>query len=227
MQTLPGYISILFAFTTFVTVFLFYKAANNSKPTIIILAAWLLLQTIISMQGFYKVTNTTPPRFAFLILPPLLFIIILFSTAKGRHYIDKLNAKTLTILHTVRIAVELILFCLFINKTIPLLMTFEGRNFDLLSGITAPFIYYFGFTKKKISARVILLWNIICLGLLLNIIVNAILSAPFKFQQFGFDQPNIAILHFPFVWLPGCIVPLVLLSHLVVIRQLTKRNNKE
>jgi hypothetical protein len=68
-----------------------------------------------------------------------------------------------------------------------------------------------------------LLWNFICLGLLVNIIVNAVLSAPFPFQQFGFSQPNIAVLYFPYVWLPCGIVPLVLLSHLAVIRQLSKK----
>jgi hypothetical protein len=227
METLPLYISIVFVLTTFITVFLFYKAANNSRLTLIILSVWLLLQAIISLQGYYTVTNTTPPRFALLMLPPLLLIIALFSTAKGRQYIDKLDAKTLTILHIVRIPVEIVLFWLFLNKTVPGLMTFEGRNFDILSGITAPFIFYFGFIKKRISVGVLLLWNFICLGLLINIVFNAVLSAPFTFQRFAFDQPNIGILYFPFVWLPCCIVPLVLLSHLAVIRQLLRSQNKK
>jgi len=104
-------------------------------------------------------------------------------------------------------------------------MTFEGRNFDILAGLSTPFIAYFGFTKKTIGRKFLLAWNIICLLLLLNIVVNAILSAPFVFQQFAFDQPNIAILYFPFVWLPGFIVPVVLFSHLVLIRRLSKSNN--
>jgi hypothetical protein len=99
-------------------------------------------------------------------------------------------------------------------------MTFEGRNLDIISGITAPVIYYFGFVKKKIGRTVLILWNLICLGLLVNIVTIAILSAPFTFQRFGFDQPNFAILLFPFVWLPGIIVPLVLFSHLAMLRQL-------
>jgi hypothetical protein len=66
----------------------------------------------------------------------------------------------------------------------------------------------------------LLLWNFICLGLLINIVVNAVLSAPSVFQQFAFGQPNTAILYFPFVWLPCCVVPLVLLAHLTSIRKL-------
>ncbi len=105
-------------------------------------------------------------------------------------------------------------------------MTFEGRNFDILSGLTAPFIFYFVFIKKTFGRRILLIWNFICLGLLINIVINAILSAPFQFQKFAFDQPNIAILYFPFVWLPGFIVPLILFSHLAAIRQLLKWDEK-
>jgi len=230
MENLPTYISLVFILTTIFTVLLFYKATNNSKATLIILFTWLALQTIIGMSGFYTVTDTIPPRFSLLVLPPLLSIIALFATANGRRYIDSLDVKTLTILHTIRIPVEIVLFWLFINKTVPELMTFEGRNFDILAGLTAPIIFYFGFIKKRLNKKIILVWNVICLGLLVNIVVNAVLSVPFPFQKFAFDQPNIAVLYFPFNWLPGCVVPLVLLSHLATIRQLLngeKKNTKD
>jgi hypothetical protein len=99
-------------------------------------------------------------------------------------------------------------------------MTFEGRNFDIISGISAPLIYYFGFVKKAIKRQWIIGWNFLCLALLANIVTTAILSAPFPFQQLAFNQPNIAIFYFPFVWLPAFVVPVVLLAHLVSIRQL-------
>ena len=102
-------------------------------------------------------------------------------------------------------------------------MTFEGRNFDILAGITAPIIAYFGLTKTTLSRQTILLWNFICLALLLNIVINALLSAPSPIQKFAFDQPNIAILNFPFSWLPTFIVPIVLFGHLTSIRQLFKQ----
>ncbi|MEO6499519.1 MAG: hypothetical protein ABIN95_10915 [Mucilaginibacter sp.] len=70
---------------------------------------------------------------------------------------------------------------------------------------------------------VALLWNFICLALLLNVVAHALLSAPFRFQQMAFEQPNVAILYFPFIWLPGFIVPAVLLCHLSAIRQLIMR----
>lgn len=187
-----------------------------------ILLAWLGVQTLIGRSGFYTVTDTIPPRFLLMVTPPLLLIIRLFATSKGRNYIDGLDLKTLTVLHTIRIPVELVLIWLFVHKTVPELMTFEGRNFDILSGLSAPIIYYFGFVKKQLNSKSILLWNIICLVLLINIIANAVLSAPFPFQKFAFDQPNIAVLFFPFNWLPSFVVPLVLFSHLATIWQLRK-----
>lgn len=230
MEHLPTYISIVFGLTTILTVGLFYKATNNSKATLIIILSWLAFQTFIGLSGFYTVTDTIPPRFLLLVLPPILLITGLFTTSKGRQFIDNLDTKTLTLLHTVRIPVEIVLFWLFVNKTVPELMTFEGRNFDILSGLTAPIIFYFGFIKKQLDRKIILIWNFICLGLLINIVANAILSAPFPFQKFAFDQPNIAVLYFPFNWLPSCVVPVVLLSHLATIRQILnngggKKNN--
>ncbi|MEP6948049.1 MAG: hypothetical protein ABI863_02185 [Ginsengibacter sp.] len=187
---------------------------------------WLIVQTVIGLSGFYTITDTLPPRFLILILPPLLFIIALFVTSKGRKYIDSLDATSLTILHIIRIPVELVLFWLFIHKAVPKLLTFEGRNFDILSGLTAPLIFYFGFIRKQVGKKIILVWNIICLGLLFNIVAIAVLSAPFPFQRLAFDQPNIAVLYFPFIWLPCCVVPLVLLSHLATIRQLLYRQKE-
>ncbi|MCU0324429.1 MAG: hypothetical protein MUF45_04125 [Spirosomaceae bacterium] len=131
----------------------------------------------------------------------------------------------LTVIHTIRIPVEIVLYWLFLNKAIPELMTFEGRNFDILVGITAPIIYFFVFVKQTWGKSALIIWNIFSLGLLLNIIINGMLSAPTPFQQFGFEQPNIAVLHFPFMFLPGCIVPIALFSHLSSIRQLIHKNH--
>jgi len=220
METLSTYLIIFFVLTTLTTILIFLRAASWSKTVMAIMAGWIILQTIVSLSGFYLVSDTMPPRFVLLLGPPVLFIITLFLTKKGRRFIDSLSVRWLTILHTIRIPVEMILFGLFLHKLIPQIMTFEGRNPDIFSGITAPIIFYFVFVLKSLNKRVLLVWNIICLALLVNIVSIAILSAPFTFQRFAFDQPAIGVLYFPFILLPCCIVPLVLLSHLASIRQL-------
>ncbi len=226
MDTLPFYVSSVFGLTTLLTIGLFYKAARRSKTTLLVLLLWLVVQALPGLTGFYTVTDTTPPRFILLVLPPLALIALLFVSAGGRLYIDGLDTKTLTILHTIRIPVELVLFWLYQHKAVPQLMTFEGRNFDILSGLTAPVVYYWGYVKKRMGKGILLGWNFLCLGLLINIVVHALLSAPLPFQQLAFDQPNIAVQYFPFLWLPAVVVPLVLLSHLAAIRQLLNKNRK-
>jgi hypothetical protein len=222
METLPIYISIVFVLTALLTLLLLYKAGSDSKPLIVIALLWLSLQAVAGLMGFYTITKGTPPRFALLLVPPVVFIVMLFLTKKGRAFTDGFDAKTLTLLHVVRIPVELTLYWLFLHKAVPQIMTFEGRNFDILCGLTAPVIYYFGYVKNVLGRKVLLGWNIICLLLLANIVVTAVLSAPFPSQKLAFDQPNIAMLYFPFVWLPCFVVPAVLFAHLVAVRRLVK-----
>lgn len=226
MDNIPVIVSVIFILTTLLTGYLFYIAANKSDVVLFIMISWLILQGATGYSGFYINTQSVPPRFLFLVLPPLLLILILMGFRKGKNFIDGLDLKSLTLLQVVRIPVELVLFMLYTYGTIPELMTFEGRNFDILAGITAPIVYYYGFINKRLSNRSILTWNVICLILLLNIIINAVLSAPFPFQKFAFDQPNIAVFYFPYVWLPGFIVSIVFISHIVSIRQLIKIKDK-
>ena len=233
IENLPPYISLIFGLTTVATLLLFYwtiKNANSetvkNKAAFILfgLTIWLIIQAVLTIKKIYTpdMTSIPPKILLFGVLPSILTIIYLFATPKGRQFIDSLPLKKITYLNVVRIPVEIVLLWLFFYKAVPQLMTFEGRNFDIIAGITAPLIAYFGLTKGKLSRQIILVWNFICLGLLINIVANALLSAPSPLQKFAFDQPNMAILNFPFSWLPTFIVPVVLFGHLASIRQLTR-----
>ena len=222
MEHLPIDIYIVFVLGAITTLWLLYKATYYSKWVIIITLLWLALQAAVSLSGFYTVTSGVPPRFALLLMPPAVLVIALFFIKTGQRAIDSFDVKILTLLHVVRILVELVLYWLHLYKVIPLVMTFEGRNFDILCGLTAPLIWYFGYVKPILNKKVLLAWNVICLLLLANIVVTAVLSAPLPFQRFAFDQPSVALFYFPFVWLPGFIVPAVFFAHLVTIRRLLK-----
>lgn len=223
MNNLPDYLSWAFILTSALTVFLFLMASRYSKKVLLIIFTWMVFHGILGYSEFYQNTETIPPRIFLTFGPTILLFLFLLVTKTGNRWIEKLNLKTLTILHVVRIPVEFILYGLFLEKAIPELMTFSGRNFDILAGVTAPFIYYFGFVKGVLSKKFIRAWNFLCLALLLNIIFNAILSAPLPFQQFAFEQPNIAILYFPFIWLPAVVVPIVIFSHFAAIKKLGKK----
>jgi len=132
--------------------------------------------------------------------------------------------KTLTLMHSIRIPVEITLFFVYSAGLIPVLMTFEGNNFDIISGLTAPIMFYLVFILKKLNRLALLIWNLLCMGLLINVLGIAILSAQTPFQKLAFDQPNIGVTFFPFIWLPCVVVPIVLIGHLSAIRQLLKIN---
>lgn len=220
MENLSLFTSFIFILTTAFTIFLFQKASGNSPSALTIILIWILLQGLLAITGFYLKTNRFPPPISLLIFPPLLFIIILFATDSGKRFIDQLKPGVLTGLHIIRIPVEIVLYMLYLDHQVPQSMTFAGGNYDIISGLTAPVIYYYGYVKKSLGRKILLTWNMICLGLLLNIVIRAILSTPSPFQKLAFDQPNVAILHFPYNWLPSLLVPLVLFSHLVNIRSL-------
>ncbi|WP_282049738.1 hypothetical protein [Maribacter aquivivus] len=124
-------------------------------------------------------------------------------------------------IHIIRIPVELCLYQLFLKGQIPEIMTFTGWNFDILIGLSAVVILIYQYVKKKNLARqYFLFWNVIGLLFLSVIVIIAILSSPLPIQQFAFEQPNIALLEFPYSFLPTCIVPIVLISHFLLIKHL-------
>lgn len=222
MLHLPILLTLSFVGTALLGVWLFCRATPNAGRVLGLLAGWLLLQSLIADAGFYLVADSRPPRLLLALGPPMLVIAMLFNTAAGRRFLDGLRLDRLTLVHLVRVPVELVLLGLFLQRAVPQLMTFEGRNYDVLSGLSAPVVYYLAFRRRQLGWRGLLAWNIGCLLLLLNIVVNAVLSAPTVVQQFAFDQPNIAILYFPFIALPSCLVPLVALAHLGAIRRLVR-----
>ena len=222
MLDIPLFISIAFIATTVVTFLLFWKSSSFGRSILWVSLFWLMLHGILAFSGFYQNLDVRPPRITFTLLPSTLFIALLFFWEKGRSWMKRLDLKWLTLLHVIRVPVELILYALFMQQAIPELMTFTGRNWDILAGLSAPFIYYYGYVRGALGRKFIILWNVFSLGLLLNIVVNALLSAPLPFQQFAFEQPNRALFYFPFIWLPAYVVPVVLLSHLIVIYRTVK-----
>jgi hypothetical protein len=233
LENLPGYVSVTFILTTFLTVGIFLYAIKRgaftstaTKFLSFLIPFWLIFQATLGIGGFYLNTQVVPPRLMlFSFLPALITIILLFVLAR-KNFIERLPLQILTYLHVIRIPVELVLLWLFQNGQVPQLMTFEGRNFDILAGITAPVVAWLAFRGGKANRSLLIVWNLFALGTLLNIVINAVLSFPFPFQQFAFEQPNRGLLYFPFIWLPSTIVPIVLFCHLASLWRLIRGTEK-
>lgn len=214
-------VQFAFILVCLISILIFFYA-SRSKIFVLYSLAWLLIQSIIAFSGLYLNFNSFPPRMMlFGLLPSLIFLISLFFLKNGKLFIEQIDLQILTYIHTVRLPIEIILFLLFRAELMSIYVTLEGTNFDIITGISAPVIALISFKKRKILKKTLLIWNFLGLLLLINVIVTAVLSAPSTIQMIAFNQPNIAILYFPFNFLPSYIAPLMLFSHLVAIKKLT------
>ena len=93
LHQIPSYVNVLFIAIGLITLLLFLKATNYSKLVLIVLVSWIFIQLFLALTGFYTYTNTTPPRFILLILPPIFLILFLFNTVNGKLFIDALDIK--------------------------------------------------------------------------------------------------------------------------------------
>ena len=229
MESLPGYVSIVFILTTFAAVAFLLRSLKvaglqrlPSKILLFLLPLWIIFQAVLAIGGFYQDESSVPPRlFLFGVLPALLLIISYFLFFRSS-FIERLPLRLLTLVHVVRIPVELVLLWLFFGGLVPQIMTFEGRNFDILSGILAAIVYFVVFRGDVTNRWMLIGFNVLGLVFLANIVSIAILTLPSPMQQMAFDQPNRAVLFFPYIWLPTLVVPIVLFSHLAAFWKLAK-----
>lgn len=206
-------ISIAFVLISLLSLSGLYFGAGRDKRLLLIFVIW---QLFAGTLAYLKVFEKTPLFFPLLMAGTIA--VTIFSLKRiGK---QNLNPNILLSIHVLRIPVELILFQLFLQNKIPILMTFKGWNFDILIGLSALAILFYQFiSKRKIKPQFFLIWNITGIVFLSIIVALAILSSPLPVQQFAFEQPNIAVLEFPYCWLPTCVVPIVLISHILFLKK--------
>lgn len=188
-------------------------------------AGWLVLTAALAMSGVLRQWQALPPRLLLVLLPPIILTVFLLRSRRVGALLDALPLAALVAPQVFRVAVELLLWLLYREGRIPVQMTFEGHNWDILVGLTAlPVAWWLSRGHSPTLARV---WNIAGLLILANIVVVAILSAPLPFRQFHNEPANTVIADFPWVWLPGVLVPAAYVLHLLSLRQLARRSKAD
>lgn len=211
---------VIFCVITLVFLVLFYWSVNWNRRVIYIAVPWILFIAMLSFNGFFTYTDTVPPRFLIVFIGNLLFVMLMLKYIKQNQFKDTIGLS----IHALRVVVELILYELYITKQIPKIMTFEGYNFDILIGVSAIGLLVWSYLfKSGLTKYLLLIWNVAGLLFLVNIVVIAIFSAPLPIQQFAFDQPNKAVLYFPYILLPAFIVPVVFVTHIVSLKKLLSK----
>jgi hypothetical protein len=221
IDILPNWINIFFLAAALWTIIFFYYSNSKSKVLLLGTILWSLFLSGVAYSGFLLNVTAIPPRYGIVVIPTIILIIYGLRPKQMQWVASNRSRPYSILLHTMRIPVELTLFWLFTYDQVPEILTYEGRNFDIIVGLTAPVVYLL-YTKKIFQTKGLLVWNIMGICFLTFILANGILSAELPIQQFAFDQPNVAMKYFPYVLLPGLIVPLAWYTHITEIILLSR-----
>ena len=197
-------------------------AVRWTVGTAIGLAVWLAFTFLLAQSGALSNFDSKPPGVLRLIFPTVVGTILLARSGFGLR-VTQLPIWMLVGVQAFRIPVELLLFWFYRDGLIPKQMTFEGLNFDILSGLLALAVAWR--IRRAPSLGLVRAWNVVGLLLLVNIVVIANLSAPTSYRVFQEGPSSSLITVAPFVWLPTLLVPLALFGHLVVFRWLATQRD--
>ena len=181
---------------------------------------WVVLVGGLAQNGFFQNLTTLPPRPVVAMLLWLPVVLALTYTNAFKRLALATPPQWLIYFQAFRIAVELLLFQAFVRGLLPVQMTFEGRNFDVLSGVLALLAGYQVAKRVKGWRAIATLYNIIGLVLLLNVLVIALLSMPTPLRYFMNEPALTAVGRFPFIYLPTVLVVFAYSFHILSLRQL-------
>ena len=186
---------------------------------LISLMVWAGFVSIWSLSGSMGDFSIFPINMLPVLVIPMIAILAFTFSKAGKEILLRIPIENIIRIQTFRFFVEQLLLALYLENQMPIQMTFEGRNFDVLSGLSAPLIAFL-ISKGKMSRTWVIIWNMVCLGLLVNIVATAILSMPTSSRIFMNEPANTIVTQFPVSWLPGLLVPLAYGLHFLSLRQL-------
>lgn len=183
---------------------------------------WGVFIYVWSRFGVFSNFSLFPVNAAPVILIPLVTILLFCFSKSVKEILVHIPQENIIKLQVFRFYVEVLLWALFSAALLPVQMTFEGRNFDILTGVTAVLLTtrISGFMLlDKMPKVAVVLWNMLGLGLLINIVAIAILSMPTPLRVFMNEPANTIVTEFPISLLPGFLVPLAYMLHILSLRK--------
>ena len=190
------------------------------------LVTWTLFISVWSFIGRMSDFSIFPFNMAPVLAVPFIAILAFTFSKAGKEILVHIPSENIILLQSFRFFVELLLWALYLENQAPIQMTFEGRNWDVLTGISAPVIAFL-IARRKISKTGLIIWNIACLALLINIVTIAILSMPTPLRTFLNEPSNTIVTQFGVSLLPGLLVPLAYGLHFLSLRQLYYKSRVE
>jgi hypothetical protein len=190
---------------------------------IVSLIGWAVFVAVWSFTGMLSNFSIFPFNMGpILAIPLIASIIFTFFSKTFSGVLSHIPQHRIAYLQSFRIFVEILIWMLFVDNLLPIQMTFEGLNFDVISGVTGVIVGYLS-SQGKLSRTVLIIWNVACLALLINIVTIAVLSMPVPFRVFMNEPSNTIVGQFPISLLPAMLVPLAYILHFFSLRKLFKK----
>ena len=187
------------------------------------LGIWLGVLAVLAGQGYFLDFQSMPPRLTLAGLLPLVAGLLMLPTHGTRHFLAVTPPERLIYLQSFRIVMEIILWALAVQGRAPKLMTFEGRNIDILVGLTAIPIGWMVVERRAWPVWVAAAWNVVGILILANVVIHAQLALPTPFRAFVTEPSTAFLATFPYIWLVGFLVPFALWLHAGSLVQLARR----
>ena len=182
------------------------------------LIAWLGATAALAESGLLGDWTARPPRWPLLPLTALGTFALLDRTRTFRRLLAEVPSWQPVALQTFRAGVEFSFWRLHAEGIAPAQVTFEGRNFDGLVGLTAPVVAA-GIAFGWFGPRATIAWNLFGLAMLVNAIGTVATSAPGPLHLNWPGEPFTAIAAWPVVWIPALLAPIGIFLHVVSIRR--------
>jgi hypothetical protein len=186
--------------------------------TLVVTAAWMLGTFAAAAKG--KVSfETRPPTMVFVFAGVFVIAFGVGLSRFGKQLAVELPLAALVGFQAFRFPLELLLHQAYRERLMPVQMSYSGRNFDIVMGITAA-ILGLVLWKRALPRWIVQAWNVMGILLLANILTIAVLSTPLPIRRFFNEPANLWIKDAPYVWLPAVFVLLAIMGHVVVTRKL-------
>ena len=193
------------------------RATRQTLVAAALAGVWIAATGIAAARGVLHMWG--PPTMAPVLIGMLLIALgVAFSPVGGR-IVAQIGIAALVGYQGFRVLVELLLHRAYVEGLMPVQMSYAGRNFDIVSGVTALLLGAWLATGRR-SRGLVLLWNVLGVVLLANIVGVALLSAPTPFRVFMNEPANTFITRAPWVWLPAVMVLAAVMGHALVFRWL-------
>jgi hypothetical protein len=181
------------------------------------ITTWLGIVAALALSGLLARFDLHPPPMALWFGATILLPLALGLSSFGRRLAQGLPLVALVGFQSFRLPLELIMHQAATDGLMPVVMTYTGYNFDIVSGITA-FVLGIALYRGSVPRAVVVAWNV--LGLVLLIVIGAVaVSASPIFQAFGPENVNTWVTRFPYSWM-SIMVASALFGHVLVFRKL-------